>query len=60
LSIADRMWRMQETEGVPVLTVGELAEFPCFYSRHSGFQSPLHAQDELAVVKIIGNYCPAI
>jgi len=54
------MWRMQETEGVPVLTVGELAEFPCFYSRHSGFQSPLHAQDELAVVKIIGNYCPAI
>lgn len=40
-----------ETQGVPAITLGS-AEFPAFYSRHSGFKSPLtvHSEAEAAAV----------
>jgi pseudouridine-5'-phosphate glycosidase len=38
-----------ETKGIPVITIGQ-DEFPCFYSRKSGFNSPLRSDsiDEIA------------
>jgi len=45
----------QETEGVPVITIGNDAEFPCFYSWCSGIASPLCVSSELAAVRMIGD-----
>ena len=49
------MVAVEETEGVPVLVVGnDDAQFPCFYSRHSGVTSPLCVGSELAAARLIG------
>ena len=40
---------------MPVLVVGnDDAQFPCFYSRHSGVTSPLCVGSELAAARLIG------
>lgn len=43
-----------ETKGIPVVTIGQ-DEFPCFYSRKSGFTSPLklNTPDEIAKMLLV-------
>lgn len=41
-----------ETAGVPVVTCGQ-ADFPAFYSRSSGFKSPLQLDDPLAIAHML-------
>lgn len=41
-----------ETLGVPVLTFGQ-KEFPSFYSRKSGFNSPLHSSDPAEIARML-------
>ncbi|GGK25031.1 pseudouridine-5'-phosphate glycosidase [Deinococcus malanensis] len=41
-----------ETQGVPAITLGN-EEFPAFYSRSSGFRSPLTVQDEAQVARVL-------
>jgi pseudouridine-5'-phosphate glycosidase len=41
-----------ETQGVPAITLGS-PEFPAFYSRQSGFASPLTVQTEAEVARVL-------
>ena len=41
-----------ETEGVPVITYGQ-DDFPAFYSRKSGFKSPLRLDDPAAIADLL-------
>jgi pseudouridine-5'-phosphate glycosidase len=41
-----------ETKGIPVVTVGQDA-FPSFYSRHSGYNSPLRLDDTAAIAQLL-------
>ena len=41
-----------ETKGIPVITYGQ-DEFPSFYSRKSGFKSPLRLDDADSVAKLL-------
>ena len=41
-----------ETQGVPAITLGE-TEFPAFYSRKSGFASPLSVQTEAEAARVL-------
>ena len=41
-----------ETKGIPVITYGQ-DEFPSFYSRKSGFKSPLRMDDAVSVAKLL-------
>jgi pseudouridine-5'-phosphate glycosidase len=41
-----------ETKGIPVITYGQDA-FPSFYSRESGFSSPLRCDDPAAIASIL-------
>ncbi len=41
-----------ETKGIPVITYGQ-DEFPSFYSRKSGFKSPMRLDDAVAVAKLL-------
>lgn len=41
-----------ETQGVPAITLGS-EEFPAFYSRSSGFRSPLTVQNEAQVARVL-------
>lgn len=41
-----------ETQGVPAMTLGS-DEFPAFYSRHSGFPSPLTVQTEAEAARVL-------
>lgn len=41
-----------ETEGVPVVTYGQ-ADFPAFYSRKSGFKSPLQLDDPAGIADML-------
>ncbi|ACO47008.1 pseudouridine-5'-phosphate glycosidase [Deinococcus deserti] len=41
-----------ETQGVPAITLGS-EEFPAFYSRSSGFRSPLTVRNEAQVARVL-------
>ena len=41
-----------ETQGVPAITLGS-EEFPAFYSRHSGFASPLSVGSEAEAARVL-------
>ena len=41
-----------ETQGVPAITLGS-EEFPAFYSRRSGFRSPLSVSSEAEVARVL-------
>ena len=41
-----------ETLGIPVVTVGQ-NEFPSFYSRNSGFSSPLRVDEPMAIANLL-------
>jgi pseudouridylate synthase len=41
-----------ETEGVPVVTFGQ-SDFPAFYSRKSGFKSPLQLDDPAMIAEML-------
>ena len=41
-----------ETMGIPVVTVGQ-DEFPSFYSRNSGFSSPLRVDEPMAIANLL-------
>ena len=41
-----------ETKGIPVITVGQ-NEFPSFYSRKSGFSSPLRSDDIIEIANML-------
>ena len=41
-----------ETEGVPVITYGQ-DDFPAFYSRNSGFKSPLRLDDAVGIADLL-------
>lgn len=41
-----------ETQGVPAITLGS-DEFPAFYSRHSGFKSPLSVQTAAEAARVL-------
>lgn len=41
-----------ETKGIPVITYGQ-DEFPSFYSRKSGFKSPMRMDDPAAIAKLL-------
>ncbi|THF86299.1 pseudouridine-5'-phosphate glycosidase [Deinococcus sp. KSM4-11] len=41
-----------ETQGVPAITLGS-EEFPAFYSRHSGFKSPLSVQTPEEAARVL-------
>ncbi|KQR04571.1 pseudouridine-5'-phosphate glycosidase [Deinococcus sp. Leaf326] len=41
-----------ETQGVPAITLGS-EEFPAFYSRRSGFKSPLSVSSEAEVARVL-------
>ena len=41
-----------ETKGIPVVTIGQ-DQFPSFYSRESGFDSPLRIDDPKEIAKMI-------
>ena len=41
-----------ETQGVPAITLGS-QEFPAFYSRHSGFASPLSVGSEAEAARVL-------
>jgi pseudouridine-5'-phosphate glycosidase len=41
-----------ETKGIPVVTFGQ-TEFPAFYSRHSGFDSPLRLDEPAAIAEML-------
>ena len=43
----------QETQGVCVATVGDTADFPSFFSRKSGHQSPCHVPDVEKAAELI-------
>ncbi|KAH8100660.1 indigoidine synthase A-like protein, partial [Cristinia sonorae] len=42
-----------ETLGVPVVSYGETSDFPAFYTRRSGFQSPWHTNDSSTAASIL-------
>ena len=41
-----------ETKGIPVITIGQ-NEFPSFYSRKSGFSSPLRSDDIIEIANML-------
>ncbi|EIW86777.1 indigoidine synthase A-like protein [Coniophora puteana RWD-64-598 SS2] len=45
-----------ETLGVPVLTYGPTKDFPAFYTRTSGFQSPWNVEDPQTAAQILHNH----
>ncbi|TRY72383.1 hypothetical protein TCAL_04749 [Tigriopus californicus] len=45
-----------ETQGVCVGTLGETDDFPAFFTRKSGFRSPVHVRDERDMARLMATH----